>query len=197
MGLSISFDVDLGNVPRELARLEHPPVIELEGVLATTFAITQARVHVITGKLKASGHPDSEYFNDIWSGTLSYDGNPGIFELARGPRPSKHHKPPDTHFFFDPVEAPITGPWDSLEGEGAHMYEDVIMNWLEHLCVLTAVLTCPSTPGIHRSRWPGRYTMRTCSRTAGPATAAPRSRRSRRPGYGAPSAVRRHSALRW
>lgn len=129
--VEIQFSLDLGSVPRELDRLKHPPVIELEGVLATTFEITQGRVHVITGKLKASGHPSSEYRDEIWSGTLSYDANPGIFELARGPKPSRYHKPPDTHFFFDPVEAPVMGPWDSLEGEGAHMYEAVIMKWLE------------------------------------------------------------------
>lgn len=128
---SVRIEVDLGRIPRELERLEHPPVIELEGVLATTFSITQGRVHVITGKLKASGRPSSTYVEDVWEGTLSYDRIPGIFELARGPKPSEHHHPPDTHFFFDPVEAPIMGPWDSLEGEGAKMYEAVIMKWLE------------------------------------------------------------------
>jgi hypothetical protein len=130
VSFSVRFEVDLDGIPRELERLSHPPVIELEGVLAATFAITQARVHVITGKLKASGHPSSTYADDVWDSTIAYDRIPGIFELARGPRPSEHHHPPDTHFFFDPVEAPIMGPWDSLEGEGAHMYEAVIMDWI-------------------------------------------------------------------
>ncbi len=126
---SLRFEVDLDGAAIELERLQHPPFREMEGVLLTTFAITDARVHVITGELKASGHPTSERAGDVWSGTLSYARYPGIYELARGERPTRYHT--DSHFLFDPVQAPGYGDYDVEHGEGFRMYKEVIENWLE------------------------------------------------------------------
>ena len=124
--LAVEFTSDFGEVLYELSRLEDPPFMALEGMLATTFAITQARVHVITGGLRASGHPDSSLLDDVWSGAINYARYPGIYELARGPRPTANH-PVGSHFFFDPVEG-----WPDWEdGTGPQMTEDIIMDWVE------------------------------------------------------------------
>lgn len=68
-------------------------------MLATGFAITQARTHVLTGSLKASGKTSTDFDGDEWTGEISYGGalwktpapgppnNPvdyAIFEMARG-----------------------------------------------------------------------------------------------------------------
>lgn len=130
MAFTVRFEVDLATAGRELERLQHPPTHQLESVLATTYAITEARVHVITGHLKASGRPKSEYAGDVWSGTLEYDRHPGIFELARGPKRTRHHGGlDDSHFFFDPVEARWPGDWTT--GDAFQMYTKVIDTWLE------------------------------------------------------------------
>jgi hypothetical protein len=127
----IRFEVDLNGAGAELERLQHPPVRELEAVLAATFVRTEARVHVDTGELKASGHPSSEFAADVWSGTISFDRYPGIFELARGPHPTPHQGGPGSHFFFDDVQAPGYGDYDVEHGEGYIAYRRVIMDWLE------------------------------------------------------------------
>ena len=127
--MSLRFEVNLDGTAVNLERLTHPPTAELEAVLATTFAITEARVHVITGRLKASGRPVSEHFHDTWSGTLEFAGDPGIYELARGPRKTKYHGGlGDSHFFFDPVEARWPGDWTT--GDAFQMYTHVIENFL-------------------------------------------------------------------
>lgn len=129
MGFDLSFKVDLDGTAWNLERLQHPPFRELEAVLATTFAITEARVHVITGKLLASGHPTSVAAGDTWEGTLHYAGDPGIFELARGPKVTRHHGGyTDSHFFFDPVEARWPGDWRT--GDAYQMYTRVIEDFL-------------------------------------------------------------------
>ena len=128
--MPIIFEVDLDGAGAELERLQHPPFMELEGVLAATFAITEARVHVISGKLLASGHPTSEAAGDVWTGTLNYDRYPGIYELARGPKMTRHHGGfGDSHFFFDPVEARFPGDWTT--GDGYELYTAAILGWLE------------------------------------------------------------------
>jgi hypothetical protein len=91
----------------ELDRLEAgpgfgPTLIAMESALALGFAITDARVHVITGHLKGSGHPHSDYTGEEWTGVISYARHPGIFELARGDAPTKYHPFPGRHYFFDP-----------------------------------------------------------------------------------------------
>jgi hypothetical protein len=128
MSAEIRFEVDLDGTADELERLQHPPILALESVLMTTFAETEMRVHVDTGSLKASGHPTSSLAGDIWDGTLSYDRYPGIFELARGPRPSRYQH--DSHFFFDPVQAPGYSDYDVTHGDGYQMYVKAIETWL-------------------------------------------------------------------
>lgn len=60
---------------------------ELDGVLHAAFMDTQARAHVITGRLKASGRESSDRMTDGWHGQIAY-GGPGveqaIYEVARG-----------------------------------------------------------------------------------------------------------------
>jgi len=88
----------------------HKPVGELEAMLASAFAETQAHTHVITGSLKASGKTNSEFDGDEWEGEISYGGalwktpapgppnNPvdyAIYEMARG----------GDHDFFGPLVA--------------------------------------------------------------------------------------------
>lgn len=127
--MDITFTVDIAAPEAELERLQHPPLLGLESVLAANFATTEARVHVITGRLLASGHPSSEFDSDIWSGTISYDRDPGIFELARGPKKTRHHGGlTDSHFFFDPVEA--RWPGDFTTGDAFLMYTKVIEDFL-------------------------------------------------------------------
>lgn len=146
--VEITFEVDLDGAGDELERLQHPPYDELDGVLLTTMAITEARVHTESGALRASGHQTSEHADDIWSGTLSFDNVAGIMELARGDRKTggehvywtkgskiprithtqEHGGPSDSHFFFDPVEARYPGDWTT--GDSFQMYTRVIETWL-------------------------------------------------------------------
>lgn len=107
---------------RELDRLARGPftvVSQFEAVLMSSFTATQERVHVMTGQLKASGHPSSSFTGDVWEGVLHYARHPGIFELARGDQPTLNH-PEGEHYFFDP--AYHTGPeyervfYDFLDG---------------------------------------------------------------------------------
>jgi hypothetical protein len=79
-----------------LADMESPSfttIGKLEAVWAEMFAETQIHTHVITGSLKASGHPDTDYDGAVWRGTITYGGpstginNPveyAIYEMARG-----------------------------------------------------------------------------------------------------------------
>lgn len=100
----IEVEVDAAAVLAELDRLAGPPDVEkFEGILLSSFAATQEHVHVITGALKASGHPDSYFDGETWSGNLLYARHPGIYELARGDKPTQNH-PEGDHFFFDPPE---------------------------------------------------------------------------------------------
>jgi hypothetical protein len=89
----------------ELDRLAKGPagttILEMEAALVTGYTLTEARVHVITGFLKASGHPSSSFDGEQWTGELDYVRYPGIFELARGDTPTLHH-PEGGHYFFDP-----------------------------------------------------------------------------------------------
>ena len=119
----IRVEIDAADVLHELDRLSHFPaetVMAFEAVLMSSFAATQAHVHVITGALKESGRPSTEVTEDSWEGTLSYARYPGIYELARGNTPTANH-PGGGHFFFDPPE-----------GSEAYRqaYEDIILGWL-------------------------------------------------------------------
>lgn len=88
----------------------HKVVGELEALLQSAFAETQASTHVITGSLKASGKTETDFDGEEWSGAIEYGGilwktaAPGppndpvdyaIFEMARG----------GEHDFFGPLVA--------------------------------------------------------------------------------------------
>jgi hypothetical protein len=123
----IRIEVDLNGAGDELGRLAHGPGLEttgkMEAALLSGLMTTEARVHVITGQLKASLHPSSEFAGDTWTGTMSAARYPGIFELARGNRPTAHH-PSGGHYFFGPggqdfERAVREAVWDWVtDGEG-------------------------------------------------------------------------------
>lgn len=104
--MSFYFTVYLDGAGDELDRLAAGPgmktIAAMEAALLRGYVITEERVHVITGGLKASGHPESYRDAFTWSGQMNYDRNPGIFELARGDAPSRYHPAPGRHYFFDP-----------------------------------------------------------------------------------------------
>lgn len=100
-------DVDMRDVIRELDRLAHGPggdgtTFRFESIWLRGFAATQAKVHVLTGVLKSTGHPTTTYEGDRWSGEVDYTRHPGIFELARGNKPTLNH-PEGGHYFLGPM----------------------------------------------------------------------------------------------
>ncbi len=102
--MSVSFTVDFSQVLHEIDRLAAGPgaggtTFRLEGIMLQNFQQTQQDVHVITGHLKAEGHPSSSFDGDVWEGTISYPRRPGIFELARKNQPTQNH-PEGGHAFF-------------------------------------------------------------------------------------------------
>jgi hypothetical protein len=101
------FAVYLDGAGEELDRLARGPdartITAMEMALMTGFTLAEARVHVITGALKASGHPQSSFDKFTWSGEMDFDRDPGIFELARGDSPTRYHPAPGLHYFFDPA----------------------------------------------------------------------------------------------
>jgi hypothetical protein len=103
--MPVYWTVYLDGAGEELDRLARGPdmrtIAAMEAALLAGYTITEARVHVITGELKASGHPSSHFGGDSWEGTIAYATHPGIFELARADRPTRYH-PDGGHYFFDP-----------------------------------------------------------------------------------------------
>jgi hypothetical protein len=101
--MSIHFEVDDSEAMSEIDRLaKGPDTSGLEHALLAGLMETAAKVHVITGRLKGGGHPESEYEDGNWKGTIAFPRHPGIFELARGDTPTGNH-PEGGHFFFDPA----------------------------------------------------------------------------------------------
>lgn len=105
--MTFSVEVDVTEVLHELDRLARGPgagetTFRLESILVTAFAGTQERVHVITGVLKGSGHPTSQFDGETWTGEIGYARHPGIFELARGNHPTVNH-PEGGHYFLGPA----------------------------------------------------------------------------------------------
>jgi hypothetical protein len=100
------FALYLDGAGDELDRLARGPdartISAMEAALMLGYAITEKRVHVITGDLLASGHPSSSFDRFTWSGEIDYDRHPGIFELARGDVATSEHPYPGRHYFFDP-----------------------------------------------------------------------------------------------
>ena len=100
------FTVYLDGAGDELDRLARGPGVrtiqEMEAALLMGFTITEHRVHVVTGELLASGHPQSDRDEYTWTGVMNFARYPGIFELARGDAATGHHPYPGRHYFFDP-----------------------------------------------------------------------------------------------
>ena len=101
----IRIEVDLDGAGHELDRLAKGPagatVARMEAALLSGYAVSAARVHVITGYLKSTLHPGSSFTGDVWEGTISAARYPGIYELARGNMPTENH-PEGSHYFFGP-----------------------------------------------------------------------------------------------
>lgn len=97
---------------------DHIATMPLEMVLAEGFVATQAAVHVISGRLKASGRTSSHFDGFTWEGSVEYggpEGSPayyGIFELARG----------GTHDFFKPMDLLD----NKIENAFSKWFEDVL-----------------------------------------------------------------------
>lgn len=109
----------------ELDRLALGPTETLnvfERALVDGFIATEARVHVITGALKASGHINSSWDGNQWDGEIDFARYPGIFELARGDSPSMYH-PEGDHYFFKESgpefeRAVRQAVWEFVGGDG-------------------------------------------------------------------------------
>lgn len=86
-----------------LENLGFQQVGRFEKTFAETFTAVDAKVHVLTGGLKASGVPRTHFDGDTWQGEIEFDRYPGIFELARGDSPTLNH-PEGGHNFFDAVD---------------------------------------------------------------------------------------------
>jgi hypothetical protein len=104
----IRIDISMYGFPHaagpELDRLEKGPVgdalMKMETALLAGYMTTAERAHIITGYLKSTVHPSSEFTGGTWTGTIAAARNPGIFELARGNRPTAHHA--GGHYFMGP-----------------------------------------------------------------------------------------------
>jgi hypothetical protein len=90
------------DVLAELDRLaKGPDPMDFEAELLQGMLTVSHQVHIITGYLLGSGHPESEFSAGEWKGEIDFARYPGIYELALGNTPSKYH-PEGGHFFFDP-----------------------------------------------------------------------------------------------
>jgi hypothetical protein len=101
------FTVWLNGAGEELDRLAKGPspeiIARMESATMVCFVMTEQRTHVITGALRASGHPQTSFGLGVWSGQVNFARNPGIFELARGDAATADHPFPGRHYFFDPA----------------------------------------------------------------------------------------------
>lgn len=115
----------LSRIIENLERMGDKPdfksLARFETALAVVFAAVEERVHVITGKLLASGFTTSSFDGSEWAGTIEYAYHPGIFELARGNEPTKNH-PEGEHNFFDAA-------WEV----GPEMFGQTLEQWFEEL----------------------------------------------------------------
>lgn len=101
--MGIGIYVDLDGAGDELDRLAKGPgaatIARIDAALMTGFAMSEAKVHVITGFLKLSGRVVTHMSPGNWSGSMEFARYPGVFELARGNMPTRHHD--GGHYFMD------------------------------------------------------------------------------------------------
>lgn len=122
--------VYLNGAGEELDRLARGPgpeiIARMEAALLECYMVTEGRTHVITGALRASGHPQSSWQQWVWSGQVNYARYPGIFELARGDSPTRHHPFPGDHYFYGP---PGTGPGPVFERKVRQAFWDWVTDY--------------------------------------------------------------------
>jgi hypothetical protein len=100
--MTLRFEVDATAATAELDRLSRgADPAEFEEALVSGVGAVSAKVHVITTRLRTSGHSESEFSGGRWEGTIGFARDPGIFELARGDSPTANH-PEGGHFFMNP-----------------------------------------------------------------------------------------------
>jgi len=106
----IHIEVDDSEVRNELNRLIEGPkevtIGEFEAMLIAATAMTEAAVHIETGSLKSTVHPDSSFEPLRWQGAVRAGGaapgmprDPafyGVYELARGHQNGRNH-----HFYAE------------------------------------------------------------------------------------------------
>lgn len=77
-GVYITLESDWSDVERLVEKIETAPSdkteLALERVLSQAYGITQTVVHVITGRLKASGMVTSRSEGPVWEGEIHYGG---------------------------------------------------------------------------------------------------------------------------
>jgi hypothetical protein len=112
----------LGDLIREIRQFAGVPTFRvirgLELVLRSAFVDTQAKTHVISGSLKASGHSASEYENDEWSGAIGYGGPP-----VSVPVPASGYSPSATAP-KDPVDYAI---YEMARGGHHDFFRDLVL----------------------------------------------------------------------
>jgi hypothetical protein len=100
--MGVTFKVDIDGPLAELDRLvAGPDLSAFEMAMSDGLAATFEKVHQLTGHLKTTGRGTTELGEGSWEGTMAFARHPGIFELARGDRPTRNH-PEGGHYFFDP-----------------------------------------------------------------------------------------------
>jgi len=110
----------------EVGKVSFTTTARLEAVLAKAFGASQERVHVISGRLKASGHTQSDFRGNSWSGEIIYGGEGSraeyaIYEYARDGNRNIPPFTPHKHWMdftdFEPeFEKAIDSHFDPLKG---------------------------------------------------------------------------------
>lgn len=115
----LKFEVDAEKAIAELDRLsDGPGPARFDAIMTTYYGLVAAKVHILTGRLKASGHMTSSWDGGQWDGEMGFLRHPGIFELARGNTPTKNH-PEGGHHFYEPAYG------------SEKDYQASILQWLE------------------------------------------------------------------
>jgi hypothetical protein len=70
-----SFEWDMSAWEDRLSKLslDEPIVVQLDKLLESAYTASQMKVHIISGRLKASGHTTSTLVESVWTGEIVYD----------------------------------------------------------------------------------------------------------------------------